>query len=74
MYASIVPISLVSLIPAAILVGIVYKVVEKLEKHADKKGSTDQQKKERWRKHTQSVFNFVVSSLMLLVGFVLLFY
>jgi glutaredoxin len=67
-------ISLITIIPSAITVGIVYGVVNKLEKHAERKGTNDQRKFEKWRKHTQSVFNFVVSSLMLLFGFILLFY
>ena len=66
--------AIITSIPPAIVVGIVYKVTEALENHAVKKEPHDDNKAETWRKHTQKVFKFVVSSLMLLMGLVLLFY
>lgn len=65
--------TIITSIPPAIIVAIVYKVTETLESHATKKEPHDDNKAEVWRSHTQKVFKFVVSSLMLLMGLVLLF-
>lgn len=61
-----------SILPASV-VAVCYKVTEALEKHSTKKEPHDDNKAEVWRSHTQKVFKFVVSSLMLVLGFILLF-
>ncbi len=55
-----------------IIVFILYRVVQRLDKHAKKKEPFNDSKAELWRGHTQKVLQFAVSSLMLIIGFILL--
>ena len=65
--------SLIIIIMPALMVVILYQAAEKLDKHAADKEPYNDPKAEKWRDHTQKVLRFAVSSIMLIVGFLLLF-
>jgi hypothetical protein len=65
--------SIILIVVPIIVLYIIYNIVQKLDKQAKVKEPHNDQKAEKWRVHTQRVLKFVVSTIMLLIGFVLLF-